>query len=198
MKHRDAQVTIIFGRNGTGKSTFCQQIVKQLKSRCVVVTYGGMPKIWRQYKTIDPSKAESWKFKTGIRQVYWAQHEEDTARYLYQYFKGGIIVFDDCREYIPDRINQNIYLKRILSSFRHRELDLFFVAHSPGDVPKQAWMYNSTTWVGATDSTFNKSDIRIGSAEKIIKAQRLVNKAFREAKRKNDGSHYGIFLRVVP
>jgi hypothetical protein len=60
------------------------------------------------------------------------------------------------------------------------------------------WRYNSTTWVGATDDLINKSDIGLGSADKIVKAQAVVNRAFREAKRKGDGSHYGIFLRVVP
>ncbi|PHN00748.1 hypothetical protein CRP01_40525 [Flavilitoribacter nigricans DSM 23189 = NBRC 102662] len=44
----------------------------------------------------------------------------------------------------------------------------------------------------------NRSDIGLGSADKIVKAQAVVNRAFREAKRKGDGSHYGIFLRVVP
>ena len=53
--HRDAQVTIIMARNGTGKSTFCERIVKAMKQRAVVVTLNGAPKIWRQYKAIDPA-----------------------------------------------------------------------------------------------------------------------------------------------
>ena len=197
-QHRDAQTTVIFGKNGTGKSTFCERIVKYLKGRCIVITYGGMPKIWRQYKRIDPSKKEDWNWKSGIRQIYWVQHEEKTADYIYKYFRGGTIVFDDCREYIPARLDTIKPLKRIVSSYRHMELDLFFVAHARGDVPKQVWRYNSTTWVGTTDDLINKSDIGLGSADKIVKAQAVVNQAFRDAKKKGDGSHYGIFLRVVP
>ncbi len=195
--HRDAQVAIIFGRNGTGKSTFVQKLVKKISSRALVVTFAGLPKIWRQYKTIDVADASAFKWKKGIRQAQWVRHEEDTAKYIYKNFRSGIVIFDDCREYIPDRINQNPWLKRLLSSFRHKEIDLFFIAHSPSDIPPQIWMYNSAVFVGSTDALL-PNRIKIGSAPRILEAQKRVNQKFLAAEAKKNGSHYGIFELVRP
>ncbi len=198
MKHRHASVMVIIGRNCTGKSTFCEQIVKKIGGRTLVVTMNGLPKIWRPYPVIDPAKKEDWNWKKGIRQVYFAQHEEETFKYIYKYFHGGNLVFDDCRDYITARVDADIYLKRLFINFRHKELDIFVVAHSPGDVPKQIWMYAYNTFVGATNAMFNKSQIPLGNAEEIIRVQRLVNVEFRRRLARGDGGHYGLFVRVVP
>ena len=196
--HRDAQVTIIMARNGTGKSTFCERIVKAMKQRAVVVTLNGAPKIWRQYKAIDPADKKAWNFKSGIRQVYYMQHEKDTIRHIYRNFHNGVLILDDCRGYLSSNVDADIYLKRLLIDFRHKMLDLFFVCHTPTDVPPRIWGFYSTAWIGATDALYPKSRMATDSAEKIIVAQQEVNEAFRKAKVKGDGGHYGIFLRVAP
>ena len=198
MQHRDAQVTIIMGRNGTGKSTFCEKIIKVMKQRAVVVTLNGAPKIWRQYKAIDPANKKDWEFKSGIRQIFYMQHEKDTIKYIHRNFRNGVLIFDDCRGYLTSNVDSDIYLKRLLIDFRHKMLDLFFVCHTPTDVPPRIWGFYSTAWIGATDALFPKSRIATDSAEKIIVAQQKVNEEFRKAKAADNGGHYGIFLRVVP
>lgn len=60
---RDAQITIIIGRNGTGKSTFCEQIIKSIKGRALVCTYNGMPKIWRPYPEVNIKDKKRWPSK---------------------------------------------------------------------------------------------------------------------------------------
>lgn len=77
-------------------------------------------------------------------------------------------------------------------------LDLFFVYHTPTDVPPRIWGFYSMAWIGATDALFPKSRIATDSAEKIIAMQQEVNEAFRKAKVADNGGHYGIFLRVTP
>ncbi|MEL6805015.1 MAG: hypothetical protein AAFO91_14670, partial [Bacteroidota bacterium] len=67
--HRDAQVTVIMGRNGTGKSTFLHNILKKIGGKTLVVTMAGLPKIWRQYEVIDPTNPEAWEWKKGIKQL---------------------------------------------------------------------------------------------------------------------------------
>ena len=76
-------------------------------------------------------------------------------------------------------------------------LDLFFVCHTPTDVPPRIWGFYSTAWVGATDALFPQSRIVTDSAEKIIVAQQKVNEEFRKAKAADNGGLYGIFLRVT-
>ncbi|MEO0627710.1 MAG: ATP-binding protein [Bacteroidota bacterium] len=196
--HRDAQVTVIMGRNGTGKSTFLHNILKKIGGKTLVVTMAGLPKIWRQYEVIDPTNPEAWEWKKGIKQLHAAYYEEETFKYIFKYFRGGAIVFDDCKDYIPERVSQIPWLKRLLINYRHKEVDLYFVAHSPSDVPKQVWQYSYDTFVGATSALFNKSQVPLGHADEIIKAQHAVNAEFRKRKAKNNASHYGLFVRVIP
>ena len=89
MAHRDAQVTIIIGRNGTGKSTFCKEIIDGIKGRALVCTYNGAPNIWRKYKEVNIKKSDSMRFKKGIRQVIAGRYEisrnqNDTFKYIYK------------------------------------------------------------------------------------------------------------------
>lgn len=196
--HRDAQVTIIMGRNGTGKSFLAQKIIKSLKRPTVVVTSNGAPKIWRPYPVIDPADPAAWDFKKGIKQIYFDQHGEDTFEHIYRNIHNKNLLLDDCKEYVKNNIDSQIFLKRLCSQFRHKMMDLFFVCHAPDDVPKKIWIYYSTAFIGATDVLFDKRRIYTDSAAKIIAAQRKVNAAFRTAKAKNNGSHYGIFQMVTP
>ena len=80
-------------------------------------------------------------------------------------------------------------IRQLLLDFRHRMLDLFFVVHTPSDVPPRVWGFTSTVFVGATDSLVNKSQIKTDSADQIIKAQREINELYRQAKAKGDNSH---------
>lgn len=195
---RDAEITVIMGKNGTGKSTFVENILNAINHRAIVVTLNGAPKIWRQYPIIDPSDRKEMKSFEGIRQVLFFQHEEKTFEYLHRNFHDGTLVFDDCRGYLSSNVDSNQDFKRILMDFRHKMLDLFFVVHSPADLPPRLWGFYSTAWIGATDALFSKSRLNTHSADKLIQAQKIVNDKFRTAKMKGDNSHYGIFKRVIP
>jgi Zonular occludens toxin (Zot) len=197
--HRDAAVTIVMGKNGTGKSTLAKKIIDaQGSQRVMVVTMNGLPDIWRPYPTMDASDTKAYKrWKNGIRQVYYMHHERETFEHIHKYFNNGILVLDDCRAYINARLDADQGLKRILIDFRHKMLDVYFVVHSPGQVPRQVWSFYSYAWVGATDALLEKS-MPTDSVEKILEAQRLVNEKFRQAKDRGDGSHYGIFKLIKP
>lgn len=202
MLERDAQITIIIGRNGTGKSTFAEKLMKRLRQRAVVVTYSGMPKIWRPYTEIDPRKAKSFQFKKGIRQIVAARWEQsrtknDVFKYVYNNYHDGAVIFDDCRGYIHGNVDNDQYFRQLILDFRHRMLDLYFVVHTPSDVPPKVWGFASTIWVGSTDSMLDKGQIKIGSADRIIAAQQQVNEVFLKAKAKKDNSHYGIFKKIT-
>lgn len=200
---RDAQTTIIIGRNGTGKSTYCKKILDKLKGKAIVVTYNGAPKIWRKYKEAridDPKHMQ--KFQKGVRQVIAARYEDGrknhTFKYIYKNFRNGTVIFDDCRGYINSNIDNDQYFRHLMLDFRHKMLDLFFVVHSPSDVPPRVWGFASTVFVGSTASFLRPAQASIDteSVNKIVAAQHSVNDAFRKAKAKNDASHYGLFKMV--
>lgn len=198
INHRDAQVTIVMARNGTGKSTLVKTIADALGGRILVVTMNGMPEIWRPYPIIDPAKAKEWEWKSGIKQVFYMQHEKDTFKYIHKHYRDGILILDDCRNYITSNLDNNEHLKHLLIDFRHKMMDVFFVVHSPGQVPKQVWTFYSNAWIGATDALFSKNSVNIDSGEKIVAAQKEVNQQYRTALDKGDGSHYGIFRLIQP
>jgi hypothetical protein len=201
---RDAQSTIIIGRNGTGKSTHCKRILDKLKGKALVVTYNGVPKIWRKLPEARIDDKESMeKFQKGTKQVIAARYEvnarqNDTFKFIYKNFRNGTVIFDDCRGYITSNIDNDQYFRHLLLDYRHKMLDLFFVVHSPSDVPPRVWGFSSTVFVGSTASLLKPSQASIDteSVQKINEAQRYVNKLFRERKVRNDNSHYGLFKVV--
>ena len=68
--------------------------------------------------------------------------------------------------------------------------------HGPGDVPKQTWNYVTTTFVGHTNATITPGDVRTSIASEIIEAQRRLKPEFIKRKKRGDGSHYGLFVRI--
>ena len=195
---RQSTITLVVGKNGTGKSTLVYNMIKGMKQRALVVTLNGAPEIWQKYPIIDPrNKKEMASFK-GIRQVWYARLEAETLQHIFDNFRDGGLVFDDCRAYLDANINNDIYFRRLLIDFRHKMLDLFFVAHAPPDIPRGVWRFNYTIWIGATDAAFDKNQLKTFSADRVIEIQRQVNQAYKKAEMKGDESHYGIFKWVKP
>ena len=195
-KGRQSQVTIILGKNGTGKSTLVEKVIKGIGGRTIAVTMNGLPEIWQSYQVIDPSQKKSWDFKKGIKQVYYMDHEKDTFKHIHDNFRRGSLVLDDCRSYVSSNIDHDKWLKRILIDFRHMMLDVYFIAHSPTQLPKQVWTFYSNAFIGATDALLNVKSI--DSYRRIVETQKIVNREFREAVKRNDRSQYGIFKMVRP
>lgn len=196
--HRDAAVIIVMGKNGTGKSTLAKKFIDAQGGRVLVVTMNGLPEIWRPFPVIDAADPKSYQdWTTGIRHVHYMVHDRDTMQYIHQYFHDGILVLDDCRGYIPSQLDADKGLKRLLIDFRHKMLDVYFIVHSPGQVPRQVWSFYSYAWIGATDALFDKR-LPIDSCDRLLEAQHDVNKRYSAARDKNDGSQYGIFRLVKP
>lgn len=197
-RHRDAAVVIVMGKNGTGKSTLAKKFIDAQGGRILVVTMNGAPEIWRSYPVVDAADPKSFQdWNSGIKQVYYMQHDKETFQHIHNHFHNGILVLDDCRGYIPSQLDADQGLKRLLIDFRHKMLDLYFIVHSPGQVPRQVWSFYSYAWIGATDALFDKR-LPIDSCERLLEAQRDVNERYRVARDRNDGSQYGIFRLVKP
>ncbi|MEO0339713.1 MAG: hypothetical protein AAF242_10910 [Bacteroidota bacterium] len=201
MQERDAQITILIGRNGTGKSTFCERIIKAVGTRALVLTYNGAPKIWRSYKEVKLSDKRGMRFKRGIRTAIAARYEINTRKnqsfeYIYRHFSDGIVIFDDCRGYIGSNVDNDRFFRQLLLDFRHKMLDLFFVVHSPTDVPPRVWGFATSVFVGATDALIDPRQVKTHSAQRIMEIQQEVNEHFRAAKQLGNQSHYGLFVLV--
>ena len=207
--HRDCKLTIIFGRNGTGKSTFVRKRIEAAKRRGLVISYNNKHKIWKDLKKVDVSDPKSMNWKKGLRHAVAEDYESYTKtgrlepnknqvfKHIDHYFRNGIVLFDDCKEYTPNAVHLNVHLKRLLIDFRPNMVDMYFVAHSPLDVPKRAWQHASYVFVGATDSLMDKSHYNSTNAHTIREAQETVNELFRKRVEKNDKSHYNLFKKIT-
>jgi Cdc6-like AAA superfamily ATPase len=185
----------VWGRNGTGKSTFVRKITDQLNERTLVLTYAGLPKIWHDVKGIDPANAKEMKSFKGYRQVVYIQYEEKTWEHIYNNFKNGVLILDDSKEYIPDSLQHLEFFKRLMSSYRHRMLDVFLIVHSSGGIPKGAWQNATHAFVGSTASAVRRN-LPVVALDELIQAQKEINRLFSEAIKRNDNSQYGLFINV--
>lgn len=193
MKKRNSELIVCLGRNGTGKSTLIGKMVQSLGVRTIVVTESKLPVIWRNVPEIDPRDSEAMANFTGLRHVTFDRYGKDTFKYLYYNSHNTFILFDDCRNYITDRMDDLKYCRKLAVDFRHKMLDVAFIVHFPSDVPKKIWSYVTTFIIGATGEYVDKNRLKSEANDLIIEAQQKVNSAFKKAMAKKDGSQYGIF-----
>jgi len=179
------------GANGTGKSWFCNDRIKQSKKRSLIVTMSGAPEIWHQYPKIKTPK-EIREFK-GIAQVMTFQLGKKPIDVITKNFSNGSIIFDDCKPYIKSNLEATPGLVQLLADFRHRKIDVFFVLHSPTQVPPEVWSHAKYAFVGKTVRPINVNTFPIDQAEELARIQKEVNTKFKTAYAKQNNSHYGMF-----
>lgn len=63
-------------------------------------------------------------------------------------FRHGLLVLDDCRSYLLDK--PSVYLKNMLISARHYDVDIIAVGHGVTTVPPQFFTYATHFMVFAT------------------------------------------------
>ncbi len=198
---RQPQSIVIVGRNGVGKSTLALQLMERATAKAIfVITYNGTPQIWRKYPVIDLSDREAVAKANGIVNVHAFRYESsavknDVFELLYKRVpQDCMLVFDDCRHYIPPNIYNAHFLKKILLDYRHKMLDLLFVCHSPDDVPNQIYNHTNALIVMPTEVLFNKASVKIGQASAIIAKQKELNTRYQQALvSKNKNARFGIY-----
>ena len=211
-KERVPTMTLVWGRNGTGKSYFLDQRLQKVANatnrKCLVVTYDNTHKQWQKYPKVHVGDKKNLKYK-GIKHTLAKKYEtlsksgrinkygNQVFEHILENFRNGIIAFDDCKLYTPPDIMVNFACKQLFINFRPLMADIYFVTHSPKDVPPQMWQHVSFVFVGPTDTMLDKSVYKSSSHGKIIEAQEKVNELYQKALLKGDKSHFGIFKRVV-
>ena len=121
------------------------------------------------------------------------EKEDDTFEHIFQNYHDGVLMLDDCKQYMKANTTQVPGLTDILIEYRHSMIDVFLVVHGPGQLPPKIWDHASGVIVMATARLLSKSDAGgIEAYDEIIAAQRRVNERYRQAVARNDGSEYGI------
>jgi hypothetical protein len=197
---RLCELIIIWGRNGTGKSTLAKQLMDGIGGRRLLVTKTGAPKIWHDVPIINVTNKAHYKFQNETRQVLARLRDDhpspgknDTFINIYDNYRNGILMLDDCMQYLEANTTNVPGLKDILIEYRHRMLDVFLIVHGPEQVPPKIWDHASGVVVMSTPRLINPNRVKIDGVEEMLAAQKRVNEKFKAAKSRDDGTQYGIY-----
>lgn len=137
--NRTTQVTAMFGVNGTGKTSLMKKIIEKVNTRrCLIVQYAGLEDAWDNVPVIDLKSNEIHTF-TGIRQIYFSRYNAETWDLLFKNYHNGILVFDDCKNYIDPRVEGP--LLRLLINRRQLMIDIYCMVHSFKQLPNKFYDY---------------------------------------------------------
>lgn len=162
--------------------------------RTLVITQTGNPEIWKDLKEIDITDKKAMSRFKGFRKVIAMKYNKKTVLHLWENFKNGLLIFDDCKPYIKSNLEHTKGLVELLADFRHLGLDICFVLHSASQVPPDVWSHCKFAFIGKTNRLVTKK-IEITNLEEVIEVQKEVNKLFDEAE-KSGKNKYGLFKLI--
>lgn len=166
---RIAELNIIIGTNGTGKTTLLRSILQDSKQKVLIVTPDDIE--WTDYEAVELNKPEDFVFK-GIRRHIFDPSKKGTLKKL-EYFKKGILVFDDCRSYFPAQTPPELH--QLLIRKRQREADIFAVGHGFTEVPPVFFTFANGIFLFRTTDNIIRRKNCLKDFDKTAGAQVRVN-----------------------
>ena len=166
---RLAELNIILGSNGTGKTTLLRSILQKSNQKMLIITPDDIE--WTDYEAVDLTKPEDFVYQ-GIRRHVFIPGKNGTLKKL-EYFKKGILVFDDCRSYFPAKTPPELH--QLLIRRRQRVVDIFAVGHGFTEVPPVFFTFaNGIFLFRTTDNIIRRKDC-LKDFDKTAGAQVRVN-----------------------
>lgn len=165
---RKANLNLVVGINGTGKTTWLNNEVVNKCKKCLIITPD--PSEWKGIPTI---KNEDIRTLNGIGKIIY---EKDTLNFVRNNYFGGSLILDDAMSYLNEftpEAMQFLYTRR-----RQRGVDIYIVAHGLRQLPPKSFTFAS--WLILFNSVENfqgrKNLIHPETFEKIINAQNEIMK----------------------
>jgi len=186
-KGRSTYCMSFTGMTGTGKSWQAQKIAKKLsgkQDKVLVLTHSGSGKTWDFCKKTEPTK-KGLGFKTGWRKIHFVEHHSTKDKKypileVFNYFRNGFIIFDDCKSYLYPDWEAVRGLKELLIDHRHNGVDLAFIGHQPNHIPVQVWSYITHSWVFSSPFKLKEQHINSMNVDKFLKAQEQINVLYKK------------------
>jgi len=166
---RKAQLNLVAGVNGTGKTTFLLRNVVQRTQKALVLTPDDME--WQSLPTVS-TPTDIYNLRQPSRIIYTDGILDTIARCYF----GGPLILDDAMAYLnhqtPDTLRY-IYIRR-----RQRGVDIYLVTHGLRQIPPQAFSFASYLILFATTENFSarRRDLQPEIYDAVADAQDEVNR----------------------
>lgn len=181
---------VILGANGTGKTTFVKQVVASTRQRVLIITpddveYNEKDEFGNPLYPLNPLRTKEDFVFEGVCRHIW---DPDWTPKVIHNFKKGLIIFDDCRSYLPARTDQ--FIHSLMIRRRQQELDVMVIGHGFSEVPPKFFTFATHYILFRTEDNINIRREYIRSFEKMRRLQWHVN---RRAKK---DPHYHLEIKV--
>lgn len=144
---RECRKIVFVGKPGTGKTTVIRRLVRKAldaNRRVLIVT--PHENEWEDIPLVHPRFQQRIATYKGARRIIIRETQD-----LYpvcELFRHGLLVFDDCRAYVPDA--QDPTIRTMLLSCRQNDVDFCAVGHGFTTVPPLFFTYATHFCVFAT------------------------------------------------
>jgi len=170
---RITKFIIVLGYNGTGKTTFLKKtIVKQEldkpEGRVRVVVPDCVE--WDIFPDVSERFPERvGKYVKARRMIY----DDTTLQTLADNYSRGLLIFDDCRAYFPEKLTQELH--NLLIRRRQKMLDIVAVGHGFTEVPPKFFTFASDLILFKTMDNIDRVKNYLWDYDGIKRLQQEVN-----------------------
>jgi len=169
---RTPKLIIVLGTNGTGKTTLAKKLVcnelKKKESHVLIVTPDDME--WGSIPWVHPSFKHRIRTYVGVRKIIY---EKGLLGNIWENFRSGLLIFDDCRSYFRAKTDDELLTVLI----RRRQLmsDIIVIGHGFTQTPPAFFTFATHFALFKTIDNIDRRKDEIQNFEVMKQAQQRIN-----------------------
>ncbi|MCK9412849.1 MAG: ATP-binding protein [Prolixibacteraceae bacterium] len=166
---RTPKQTILIGTNGTGKTSYLDQlVVSELKrgSRRVLIVVPDKFE-WSTFEYVSPEMIGEF---VGARKIIY---QDGLLNTLLDRFHNGMLIFEDCRHYFGN--SKCDLLHSLLIRRRYNGIDIVFSGHRFSDIPPKPFVFATHYALFKTIDNIVRRKNAIQNYEAMKEAQKRIN-----------------------